>query len=40
MRKGRFTVKARLLMLFVVVKSVLVALVNAGISTSPGGKWR
>ena len=40
MRKGRFTVKARLLMLFVVVTSVLVALVNAGISTSPGGKWR
>ena len=32
--------KARLLMLFVVVTSVLVALVNAGIGTSPGGKWR
>jgi hypothetical protein len=32
--------KARLLTLFVVVTSVLVALANAGISTSPGGKWR
>jgi hypothetical protein len=31
--------KARLLTLFVVVTAVLVALVNAGISTSPGGKW-
>ena len=32
--------KARLTMLFVVVTTVLVALVNAGFSTSPGGKRR
>lgn len=31
--------KARLLTLFVVVTTVLLALFNAGIGTSPGGKW-
>ena len=32
--------RARLTILFVAVTSLLLALVNAGIGTSPGGKWR
>jgi hypothetical protein len=32
--------KARLITLSLLVTSLLLALFNAGISTSPGGKWR
>jgi hypothetical protein len=39
-RKGRFAMKGRLLTVFVVVTSLLLAIVNGGFGTSPGGKWR